>query len=142
METLNVLPAFKQAKDVIDIRLRNKSDDISSLIKLNIEVDGNKLTLWLPAMFVAFSEYREGSNKLNDSRSKTVVASKIFSSEVEAQKVIPALTIKGQGLAYLTLRSSVHEGPLKLQWLPNNRLEITTSQKWLDLVSFLFFDYH
>lgn len=74
-------------------------------------------------------------------KTKTIYLSKIFSNENEAQKIIPELSIIGRKEGFLWGLSPVNEGPIRLVWRNDNKMEVTTSDKWIDFISFLMFEY-
>lgn len=38
-------------------------------------------------------------------------------------------------------KSKFEEGPIYLKWTEENRLEVETTEKWIDVLTFIFFDY-
>lgn len=89
-EKVNEVGGLKQAREVVEVQLRN-GNDINSVIEANVDIDGRKYKLWLPVMFIQLSKPREGGMQPGDKSTKIVYPSKLFSNEIEAEKIIDSL---------------------------------------------------
>jgi hypothetical protein len=141
-ERVTEIGAHQQAREVVEVQLIGKMNDVNSLVEATVKVDVTDYILWLPAMFVRFAAPTEGIPESGDSTTKTVYLSKAFAMEVDAQKLLPQLSFTRKGEGRLKVQSATDEGMAKLLWKSGNRLQITTSKKWIDFLLFLMFDYH
>lgn len=89
-EKVNEVGGLKQAREVVEVQLMN-GNDINSVIEANVDIDGRKYKLWLPVMFIQLSKPREGGMQPTDKSTKIVYPSKLFSNEIEAEKIIENL---------------------------------------------------
>ena len=44
---------FKQAREVLEVRLRPNAKDLNSIIEAVANVDGTQMKIWVPAMFIS-----------------------------------------------------------------------------------------
>lgn len=75
-------------------------------------------------MFVKFSAPGEGMNVMggSDLKRKTILPSKIFANENQAQKLIEGLKIVGRGQGVAWAQSAVGSGPIKFVWKQGNKI--------------------
>lgn len=86
-EKLRDIKAFKQGREVIEIKLKSSATDINSVVEATVNLDGKKFKIWIPAMFIKIvrktdSFYTEAMG------SKTILPHKYFRSAGETKKVI------------------------------------------------------
>jgi hypothetical protein len=141
-EQVKKVDAHKQAREVVEVHLTGQKDDVNSLVDVTVNMEATSYNLWLPAIFVRFGTATESTPESIDRTTKTVYLSKPFAMENDPQKLLPQLYFGGKGEGRLTVQSAIEEGLAKLLWKSGNRLQITTSKKWIDFLSFLMFDYH
>lgn len=132
---------MQQGREAVEVKLQGFKQDINSLIEANISVDGTVYKLWLPSLFIAFSKPKLGSIQPVDATTKTIFLNKIFSTPKDTKKIIQPIEITSQNEGEMWGESSVFSGPIKLEWKQGNKMAITASRKWIDLMSFLFLEY-
>jgi hypothetical protein len=105
-----------------------------------LTIDGKEYRVWVPALFINF-EYPKNLDDWSGTVKKTVVVNKYFVSASQVEKLLGNKMRSTYDEGQLWGCSKLHSGPIRLRWKPNNKVEIQTSPIWMDVITFILFDY-